>query len=290
MRLPGCFRILLILTLVGLSIWALTSEVAIFLASSELDRKLSSMRAAVETVANVPKESQQYAAPEIVGYFRTRFPDLRLYVRDSSGIQAYPAGSPPLKLPDGWHDSSGLLEYDGRFYGWAHLDRNGQKITAMAQLTDQLLSDLVNLGRVTLSSGSLTLGDPDYNSSSGRSWDANQKSAQLRPSRGSALEVHNAGRVPPPVNRLDVDIDYVALYPHYHWSEPNKKHSGCAFCAHSSFGGDVRYLHRKRSAAFGAARGHVRGSRFIPDCRNHRCHYRRLTLASHYARGLERTL
>src|SRR5689334_4426818 len=48
--LIGILPILLILVLVGLSIWALTSELAIHLASSELNRRLDSIRAAAETL------------------------------------------------------------------------------------------------------------------------------------------------------------------------------------------------------------------------------------------------
>ncbi|HJY05162.1 MAG TPA: PP2C family protein-serine/threonine phosphatase, partial [Bryobacteraceae bacterium] len=39
------------------------------------------------------------------------------------------------------------------------------------------------------------------------------------------LAIHNAGVIPPPVNRFDIDVPWVAFYPHYDWNDPNKMHS-----------------------------------------------------------------
>ena len=57
--LTGVLPILLILVLVGLCGWALTSELAIHLASSELDRRLGTIQAAAEALEKTPTGGSQ---------------------------------------------------------------------------------------------------------------------------------------------------------------------------------------------------------------------------------------
>src|SRR6185437_10904325 len=110
--LTGVLPILLILVLVGLCGWALTSELAIHLASSELDRRLGTIQAAAEALEKTPTEDRKEAAPSILAYFKVRFPGIRLYTSDASGEHGYPPDSPPLNLPPGWQAAHGLLERD----------------------------------------------------------------------------------------------------------------------------------------------------------------------------------
>jgi sigma-B regulation protein RsbU (phosphoserine phosphatase) len=230
--LIGILPILLILTLVGISAWALTSELATFLARSELDRRLNTIRGAAETVEKIPVSDRKYAAPNIVEYFKVRFPGLRLYIEDATGSHAYPAGSPPLNLPPGWRDASGLLEHDGQFYGWAHITHDGETFTAIAPLTDSLIADLVpNLGQIILSEYPHGRGDSDsLNSKAAKGRDnpdfeyKNGKWINKRAGSGHRFAIHNAGKLPPPVSRFDVAVDWPGVFPHYDWNEPNVKH------------------------------------------------------------------
>ncbi len=229
----GILPVLLMLTLVGLSAWALTSELAIYLASSELSRRLSSIQTAAEGLRKTPPQNRKDAAAGIFDYFRIRFPSLRLYYQDATGSHHYPENAPALPVPDGWHNATGLLEHDGQFYAWAHMKENGETFIAIAPITEKFIDDLVpNLGQITLSEiphpqGSeddLALqrkpaSNPDYEFKNGKL--INKKTGKPAPH----FTVHNATRLPPPMNRLDVDVNWVSSYSHFDWDDPNNKHS-----------------------------------------------------------------
>jgi phosphoserine phosphatase RsbU/P len=223
--LIGILPILLILLLVGLSGYALTSELAIHLASSELNRRFAVIQSAAETLSKIPIDQRKYAGPDIANYFKVRFPGIRLYEDDATGSHVYPEGSPPLNLPNGWHDASGLLERDGQFYGWAHIDKNGERFSAIAPLSDELISDLVpNLGQVVLSETSQKdeSRDPHPDDVPETFGDFGGKPGSKPVSR---FAIHNAGHVPPPANRFDIETGFAAYYPHFDWYRPNKEHS-----------------------------------------------------------------
>jgi phosphoserine phosphatase RsbU/P len=224
--LIGILPILLILVLVSLSIWALTSELAIHLASSELNRRLEAIRSAAESLEKVRADERRYAAPHIIDSFKERFPGIELYTEDSTGYHSYPESAAKLDLPPGWKDSIGLLQRNGQFYGWAHFHHNVETFTAIAPLTDDLIADLVpNLGQIVLAEtphgsgegATGVVGNPDFELRDG----------QLRDKRQSTRSrlIHNAGRLPPAANRLDVDVNWIAFFPHYDWNDPNHKHS-----------------------------------------------------------------
>jgi sigma-B regulation protein RsbU (phosphoserine phosphatase) len=232
--LTGVLPILLILLLVGFGGWALTSELAIHLASSELDRRFAVIHSAAETLSKLPLDSRKYAGPGIVSYFKVRFPGISLYEDDAAGVHSYPEGVPPLNLPAGWHDASGLLERGGQFYGWAHIEKNGERFTAMAPLSDELIADLVpNLGQIVLSETAHKRRNIDSRtetrSTEKRADDFGEELGNFGKKSNSKnaehFAIHNAGRVPQPVNRFDLETAFVASYPHYDWNDPNDQHS-----------------------------------------------------------------
>lgn len=225
--LIGILPIALILVLAGLGLWSLTSELAIYLASSSLDRRLVSVRSAAEYLDHTSPDNRKYAAPELLKAFGVLFPGLSFYTSDSTGEHSYPQGTPDLNLNPGWKDATGLIERDGKFYAWAHIVHDGEAVTAIAPVTDDFIGDLVpNLGQIMLTdtphrsgTGEVTK-NPDFEYSRGQ-W-------RLKNSKGkvaSAFAVHNAGRLPPPVSRFDVDVNWIAEYPHYDWNQPNIKYS-----------------------------------------------------------------
>jgi sigma-B regulation protein RsbU (phosphoserine phosphatase) len=225
--LTGVLPILLILVLVGLCGWALTSELAIHLASSELDRRLGTIQAAAEALEKTPTEDRKEAAPSILAYFKVRFPGIALYTTNANGERAYPPDSPPLNLLPGWKTAHGLLERDGKFYGWCHIVKPDENITALAPLTDALIADLVpNLGQIVLTETPHRGGAFEsfsFDKQSGAPPAHKTKTDDTPPQH--PLAIHNAGVIPPPINRFDIDVPWVAFYPHYDWRDPNIKHS-----------------------------------------------------------------
>jgi sigma-B regulation protein RsbU (phosphoserine phosphatase) len=141
---------------------------------------------------------------------------LCLYTDDATGEHTYPKDAPALNLQPGWKNVTGLLQHDGRFYGWAHIVQGAEAVTAIAPVTDTLLADLVpNLGQIVLTETPHARGESDSMNLS-----VFNKAGEPEPN----FAIHNAGHIPPPMNRFDVDVNWVAIYPHYDWNDPNKKH------------------------------------------------------------------
>lgn len=230
----GLLPVLLLFVLVGLGSWALMNELAIYLASSALDRRLDTISAAVEEVRSQPPSQREYAAPEILKAFRHSFPGMMFYVRDSSGDHRYPPSSPALTIPSGWRNVNGLLVFNSRFYGWAHYVDDTQEITALAPLSDSFVEELVpHLGLITLYentdaeqgvpkrpgalAGSLT---SDRNSSG----DADIPVGLDGLPDPSAMRDLN--RIPPPVSRFDIPFWWPSTRPHFHLESPGKTYEG----------------------------------------------------------------
>ena len=101
----GVLPVLLLFVLVGLGTWALMSELAIYLASSALDRRLESVHTALKTVQRVPPSERHAAVPHIVQAFNPIFPGIIFYIKDATGDHRYPQSSPPLQVPSGWKNA-----------------------------------------------------------------------------------------------------------------------------------------------------------------------------------------
>ncbi|HMJ62135.1 MAG TPA: hypothetical protein VK493_10250, partial [Bryobacteraceae bacterium] len=141
--LMGALPILLLFVLIGLSAWGLTNEVAIYLASTALERRLDPVNGVVESLVRMAPAQRSEAAAEMQLAFRRGFPDIAFYLEDEDGARRYPPSSPPLDLPSGWKDASGLLVWNGHFYGWAHRVREKVQVTALTPLSDEFVEGLV---------------------------------------------------------------------------------------------------------------------------------------------------
>jgi sigma-B regulation protein RsbU (phosphoserine phosphatase) len=247
--LLGVLPILLILILVGASAYALTSELAIYLASSALDRRLDQIKFAAETIHNARPDERRIDAPRMVGYLTQEFPGLILYVKDSKGPLKVPATAPEMGLPAGWQSANGLVSRSGAFYGWCHLVNDNEEITLLAPLSRELVSNLVpNLGEISLweTSGSVQT-DDDPESTDGKKGQPAKKAIEAgplrietdsaetkRPSRttitnasapsNTAVE-HVSRQLPPPMNRWDVPVSWASTRSHYHWETPGQVHN-----------------------------------------------------------------
>ncbi len=202
----GVLPLLLLFVLIGLGTWALMSELAIYLASSALDRRLESVHSAVEMIQKISPRDRPYAMPHIVQAFNPMFPGIAFHVRDDTGAHAYPPNSPPLEVPSGWKNVNGLLFLKGHFYAWAHFIDDKQEITALAPLSDETIANLVpHLGVIALV-------------------EAPDKSERHGPE--VAAGALNENRLPPAMGKLDVQIAWPSTRPHYHLDRPGQTHPG----------------------------------------------------------------
>jgi len=246
--LLGVLPILLILILVGASAYALTSELAIFLASSALDRRLDQIKFAADTIRNARPDERRVEAPKMVGYLTQEFPGLALYINDSKGSFRVPATAPEVGLPAGWHNANGLVARHGDFYGWAHLVNDSEEITLLAPLSLDLISNLVpNLGQISLfeTSGPEET-DDDSGGATPKKTASDKEAIEAGPLRietgstpstkkptgitFSTTNTQPAGvkrtprQLPPAMNRWDVPVSWASTRSHYHWESPGRLH------------------------------------------------------------------
>ncbi|MGI8961096.1 MAG: PP2C family protein-serine/threonine phosphatase [Bryobacteraceae bacterium] len=227
----GVLPILLLFVLAGLGTWALLSELAIYLASSALDRRIDSVHTALETVQRVPPDDRQEAVPHVVQAFNPIFPGIVFYVKDATGDHRYPAASPPLQIPPGWKNVNGLLFLNGHFYAWSHYADAKGEITTLAPLSDDIIANLVpNLGVIAL------VESPEKSEERGPPVTAGGLHVQTNgnPEDPNFTFTNSAGpatrsrrsRIPPPVNNFDIQIAWPSTRPHFHLNRPGQTHPG----------------------------------------------------------------
>jgi sigma-B regulation protein RsbU (phosphoserine phosphatase) len=226
----GFVPLMLLFLLVVLSGWALMSELAIYLASSALDRHIEAVRNAADFLHGVPLALRPEAAEHLLDAHSQDFPGVMIYLKDQTGDHRFPPSSPPLQVPPGWKTTNGLLFHNSRFYAWAHIVENqDQRITLLAPLSDQAISNLVpHLGVIALvEPGDRNKRKPPI-AAGGMHIDVNNtsKDQDLTFATEDNPDRSHSGRVPPPVNRFDIQVAWPSTRPHYHLDRPGETHPG----------------------------------------------------------------
>jgi len=255
----GVLPLLLVLLLVGLGSWALMNELAIYLASSALQRHLDAVNQAVEVLHSTPKEKRLTDAPEIQRAFARNMPGIAFYIKDGAGEHHFPAEAATLNIPPGWKSiKEGVLVLGERFYGWSHDIDSSCEITVIYPLTNAIIQNLVpHLGDIAL------VENPTENSV--HHTPAAAGSVEVVRTHKSAKDSdfdftlndqsnksggQRANRLPPPVSRLDIPVFIPATQPHYHLDAPDKIYSG------------ILWVHSRPSAVL---RAFFSGSEVIRD-------------------------
>jgi sigma-B regulation protein RsbU (phosphoserine phosphatase) len=207
--LMAILPLFLILLLVGLGAWAFTTELAVYLATSALERRVDSINNAIQVLEGMTTAQRTTAASDFQKGMSHDFPNFRLYIKDDSGERKYPSDASDLKLPKGWGTTNGLLFLDHRFYGWAHVRGPHGDITGLAPLSDSMVGGLVpNLG-------SIRLFERDHSGEN-----AGREVQPLEPEKG---EPERQGfHLPPAMNRFDVPLLWAANVNHSHLDSPNQ--------------------------------------------------------------------
>jgi sigma-B regulation protein RsbU (phosphoserine phosphatase) len=216
--LMGVLPILLLFVLIGLSVWGLTNDLAIYLASSALDRRLDPINGTVAALERMSADQRADAAAGMQHAFNGAFPGIAFYVQDRNGSHRYPPDSPPLNLPAGWNDASGLLVWRGHFYGWCHRTSDQAQVTAVAPLSDEFVENLVpNLGIIQL------IERP--REEPGKQSVATAGSIRVDDSR-SSFNPRPTHRLPPAMFSFDLPVFLPSTIPHYRIDTPNKTFDG----------------------------------------------------------------
>ncbi|HVP48677.1 MAG TPA: SpoIIE family protein phosphatase [Bryobacteraceae bacterium] len=193
--------IVLIAILVAIAGYVLVGQVAVYLVSSELDRRTSALNGVAHLLAETPADKRQSTMHDVVPYLESLFPNVELLIRDH-GIYHYPEGSSLVSPPAQWKDDSELIIKDARLHSWAHVTHQDTEVTIIAPITSDLLSRLApGIGEVFLVS---------FGPSS---------------ARPPSQRTQKAARPPGPANSLDVNVNgYMPLYFRY-WDAPERQNT-----------------------------------------------------------------
>ncbi|MBV9613109.1 MAG: HAMP domain-containing protein, partial [Acidobacteriaceae bacterium] len=227
--LIGALPILLLFLLAGIGLWMAVNELAIYLASSALERRVESVNSSVETLRHMAADTRQAALPEIARAFSRTLPGIAFYIKDENGEYRSPANARPITIPPGWGDVNGLLVDDGHFYAWAHHIQRGEEITALAPLSDETVENLVpHLGIILLfeTHKPLTNESPATTGPFLLTRRGTRNDPQFDFSLDSSSRSRQTQRIPPAVNRLDIPVFIPTTLSHYHLGTPGKSYEG----------------------------------------------------------------
>ncbi len=227
--LIGVLPILLLFLLAGLGAWAVMNELAIYLATSSLDRHLEAASGAVEVLRGMPVDQRQYALPEVAKGFSTALPGIAFYITDATGSHRYPPDAAPLDIPPGWKNVTGLLVYKRHFYAWSHYRDPKNEIAVLAPLSDKTIENLVPpLGSAItlLETHKLPEGGQPARAGSLSQLAGSSQNPELEFSPQVSANGRSVTRIPPPIGRLDIPVFVPTTLPHYHLDTPGQTYEG----------------------------------------------------------------
>ena len=203
----------LLITLTCLALYGMTSQVAVYLVTSEMDRRIGSLQTIAEAVTHASRSGRtdvMRRMAELV--YRDRFPEMEMVLRTPSGIQRYPEDSTLDPPPVGWDTISGVALKEGRFYAWSHARLADGDFTVLSPMSREYLSNLVpNLGVVHF----LLL----RQSSGKSSFRLGERTVEVQTDPGG----EQPEQLPPPTSRFDIEVRWSALVPIENWETPGSE-------------------------------------------------------------------
>jgi sigma-B regulation protein RsbU (phosphoserine phosphatase) len=143
----GVVPIVLILALAASGTWIVAGQVAVYLVSSELERRADSLAAPARILSQAKPADRAIGTQQIGIFLSARTPGIQLASFDAGpdGDQAlhYPSGSTLKAPPDGWKDYTGYLLKDGLYYSAAIVKTGGITVVALAPINAAVLSNIV---------------------------------------------------------------------------------------------------------------------------------------------------
>ena len=145
--------ILLVAALAYLGGRALISQLAVYMVTSQLERRIDTLSSFTDSVVLTDPATRPFLMEKSLDlFYADRFPGIEILLREGDLETRYPEGVTNLTIPaprPGWKRTSGILVRDGKFYLWSYDKTRAGDVTVMAPLTADFLAQLVpRLGRV----------------------------------------------------------------------------------------------------------------------------------------------
>jgi sigma-B regulation protein RsbU (phosphoserine phosphatase) len=199
--------ILLVAALVVVGGISLVSQLAVYMVTSQLDRRVETLDSFTDSVVRSdPASRTPVMIRSLDLFYRDRFPGIEILLREGGRDVRYPEDATEISIPapkDGWKESRGVMARDGKFFLWSHAklrDVDGD-VTVTAPLTGEFLGRLVpNLGQVDI--GSETSAREDV--------------------AKEARDIAFTGPMPAAKWRIDPDLKWAATMHVDDWNQPSK--------------------------------------------------------------------
>jgi sigma-B regulation protein RsbU (phosphoserine phosphatase) len=192
--------IVLIATLAALGGYLLINALAIYLVTSELDRRIDSLDAAAQSIVRTAPADREVVMRRMTELFYSEHnPGLEILIRENGKQIRYPDDGTLPAPRVGWKETRGVLLRDGQYYAWSHRRTKTGDVTITAPLTGEVLAGLAP-SLIVMDSREL-LGK-----------------ALKRGAHSSAIRA-----LPPPVNRFDLDLAPFTDIPAAVWERPESE-------------------------------------------------------------------
>ncbi len=237
--------LLLILAMAGGCAYALMSQIAVYLASTELDRRIEILTSTAETLQYMEPARRQSSVERMFDlYYKERFQGLEVMVREGDTVFTYPKDLSVQPPPKGWGDVSGLVEEGGHLFGWAHRNTPNGDITITAPLSPEYLAGLMpSLGLVEMYrlTGDQAPVNPGADGRSGsRRGGRRSRLLNGRELRGDDRKPARSMALRPALNQFDVEVQWMHSMPVYTWDKPSDQTKESA----------VLYIHTRPSLIY----------------------------------------
>lgn len=158
----GVVPVVLIATLVIAGGYIVAGQVAMFMVTSELDRRIDALNEPAQILGWSSPETQERVVNQVAPFIRNRFPNIQLLVHGNRDVR-FPGDSDIACPPVGWGESRGLVWKNSHYYQWSHVIRDRTEVVMVSPVSSRMLSELVpNLAQVFLGDnrGAPLRGDP----------------------------------------------------------------------------------------------------------------------------------
>jgi sigma-B regulation protein RsbU (phosphoserine phosphatase) len=208
----------LILVLAAIGAYLLYGQIAVYLVSTELERRAVALDSPVTGLLATEPRDRSARLRWMAPYFEQRYPGLQLLVRGDGGEWRYPETAPVPSPPKGWNEARGVVLRDGSLYLWRRAVIGNSEGLALVPLTRDFLADLVpGLGRVSIVNPE-RLGA--VAARSGQRRPVALSSGRRPVDRPTALQDSRA--VPPAANWLDIEVTWFSWLPVALWDSPGE--------------------------------------------------------------------
>jgi len=138
----GVVPIVLILALAAIGTYIVTGQVAVYLVSSELDRRAESLAVPVRILTQTKPADRPVMTQQMGRFLGVRLPGIQVAVLGDRTLH-YPSDSTLQAPPKDWTDYTGYILKDGVYYSAAIATTDGTTAIALAPIDAAVLKNMV---------------------------------------------------------------------------------------------------------------------------------------------------